>query len=184
MSEWEQTAEKTYRAIGRFMFEFSQVEYTIRHYLANEIGLKDEHFSAIVESYDVGLLITVARQVFTKRDQPAVSAPFIPGPLPDHLKEQPQGQQPQRRQNDRAKRIDMLLNRFYEHNVHRNRVAHGLWVPFKDGGTVHHVSRNKLTPGSFADQAAALEKHADELCQLRDDLENAFMHFELGSRKA
>ena len=51
-----ETAEKTYRAIGRFMFEFSQVEYTIRHHLAEEIGLKEKHFSAVVESYEVGAL--------------------------------------------------------------------------------------------------------------------------------
>jgi hypothetical protein len=38
----EADAERTYRAIGRFVFEFSQVEYTIRHYLASEIGLKEE----------------------------------------------------------------------------------------------------------------------------------------------
>ena len=68
MGESEQTpAEKTYRAIGRFMFEFSQVEYTIRHYLAEEIGLNEEHFAAVVESYDVGVLCTVTIEVFTRR---------------------------------------------------------------------------------------------------------------------
>lgn len=50
MGEPEQTlAEKTYRAVGRFMFEFSQVEYSIRHYLAEQIGLDEEHFVAVVE---------------------------------------------------------------------------------------------------------------------------------------
>ena len=53
-------AEKTYRAIGRFVFEFSQVEYTIRHYLASEIDLKEEYFTAVMESYDVALLCAVA----------------------------------------------------------------------------------------------------------------------------
>ena len=43
------TAEKTYRAIGRFMFQFSQAEFTIRYYLAREIGLADEHFTAGIE---------------------------------------------------------------------------------------------------------------------------------------
>jgi hypothetical protein len=41
------TTEKTYRAIGRFMFEFSQVEYTIRHHLAEAIELRDDHFHAV-----------------------------------------------------------------------------------------------------------------------------------------
>ena len=60
----EPAAEQTYRAIGRFMFEFSQVEYTIRHYLGETIGLDEKYFSAVVESYDVGLLVTVAKKVF------------------------------------------------------------------------------------------------------------------------
>jgi hypothetical protein len=59
-------AERTYRAIGRFMFEFSQVEYTVRYYLAEEIGLKEEFFSPVVESYDVGVLTNVAKEVFRK----------------------------------------------------------------------------------------------------------------------
>ena len=38
MSEADRGAfEKTYRAIGRFIFEFSQVEYTLRYYLGQEI---------------------------------------------------------------------------------------------------------------------------------------------------
>ena len=64
MTEAHQIAsEKTYRAIGRFIFEFSQAEYTIREYLAQEVRLKDEYFSAVVESYDVAMLCTVATAV-------------------------------------------------------------------------------------------------------------------------
>ena len=169
MSAVEQAgAERTYRAIGRFIFEFSQVEYTIRYYLADQIGLHEEHFSAIVESYDVALLITVAKQVFKKPlHSGAISAAFLHGPRPAYLRDF-------RAQNDRGDRIETLLNRFLEFNFYRNRVAHGLWVPSMDGGTVVHVPRNKLTPARFADQAVELEKRADELCKLRADLENAF----------
>jgi hypothetical protein len=140
-----ETAEKTYRAIGRFMFEFSQVEYTIRHHLAEEIGLKEKHFSAVVESYEVGALTTVAIEVFRKS------------------------------RGASAEPISKLLNRFRGLNDKRKRVAHGLWVPFKDGGTIHYVPRNNLSPGQFTDQARQLEQHADELCQLRTDLEQAFL---------
>jgi hypothetical protein len=44
------------------------------------------------------------------------------------------------------------------------RVAHGLWEPFKEGGTVRYVSRNRVSPSQFTDQAKELEQHADELC--------------------
>jgi len=146
MSAPEQAAaEQTYRAIGRFMFEFSQVEFAIRHHLAEEIGLNGEHFSAVVESYDVGVLTTVAKEVFKKT-----------------------------RNKENGTEIGKLLDRFRELNEGRKRVAHGLWVPFMEGGTVHYVSRNKLTSSRFKDQAKELEKQADKMCQLRADLETAF----------
>jgi hypothetical protein len=136
--------EQTYRAIGRFMFEFSQVEYAIRHYLGEVIGLDEKYFSAVVESYDVGLLVTVVKKVFKTS----------------------YGQQ--------DSQIEKLLNRFHELNIERMRVAHGLWVPSMDGGTVHHVPRNKLSPIRLTEQAKQLEKRADEACALRADLERAF----------
>src|SRR5260221_10296229 len=112
MSEWEVSSEKTYRAIGRFIFEFSQAEYAIRYYLAEEIKLDEKHFSAVIESYDVGLLCTVAIKVFK-----------------------------QSRNAQSAERIEKLVKRFRALSDERNRVAHGLWVPSKEGGTVHYVPR-------------------------------------------
>lgn len=135
-SEQEAT-EKTYRAIGRFMFEFSQTEHAVRHFVGEEIHLNEQHFSAVMESYDTAMLIGVAIEVFKKS------------------------------RGDEANELGKLLNRFRGMNDERKRVAHGLWVPFMDGGTVHYTSRNKLTPASFAKQAAHLEKMADELCGLR-----------------
>ena len=149
MSNAHQVAEeKTYRAIGRFIFEFSQAEFAIRHYLAQEIRLDEEHFSAVVESYDVGLLCTVAKEVFDKS-----------------------------RESVNAAEIKELINKFLELNGNRNRVAHGLWVPFKDGGTVHYVPRGNLKSRMAANQAEALEKLADEACSLRAELERAFTTF-------
>jgi len=139
------SAEKTYRAIGRFVFEFSQVEYTIRYHLAEEIGLDEEHFSAVVESYDAGLLCTVAIEVFKNS-----------------------------REQNNAARIQELIKNFRNLTDDRNRIAHGLWVPFREGGTVHYVPRRSLKPKTSANQADALEKLADEACRLRADLESAF----------
>jgi hypothetical protein len=145
MSEAERVAaEKTYRAIGRFIFEFSQAEYTIRYHLAQEINLADDYFVAVVESYDLAMLCTVASEVFGTS-----------------------------RANGNGAAIKDLINNFRQLSENRNRVAHGLWMPFKDGGTVRHVPRN-LNPRMNANQAAALEKLADEACSLRAELERAF----------
>ena len=141
----QSAAEKTYRAIGRFIFEFSQAGYTIRYHLAEEIGLDERFFCAIVESYDVGLLCNAAKEVFART-----------------------------RDEESGIRIKSLIDKFFDLNVHRNRVAHGLWAPFKDGGTVHHVSRNSLKSRPAANQAEALEKLADAANSLRARLERAF----------
>jgi hypothetical protein len=137
-------AEKTYRAIGRFIFEFSQFEYTIRHHLGEVIGLKDEYFSPVVESSDVGLLTTVAKEVFRKS-----------------------------RSAETFTKIERLLNEFHGLNEKRNRVAHGLWVPFIHGGVVSYTSRSRLRPSEFTDQAGELERLADKACALRNELDNA-----------
>jgi hypothetical protein len=57
-------------------------------------------------------------------------------------------------------------------NEVRVRVAHGLWAPFKGGGTVSHLSRQNLTRKMSDDQAHELEKHAVETNELRNRLEN------------
>jgi hypothetical protein len=165
--------ERTYRAIGRFIFEFSQVEYCIRVYLAEQIGLADEYFTAVVGSYDVALLVAVTKQVFNKeipRDLPE----FMKSPPPAYLQARQQPKPPRKARKDRGKQIEDLLNRFMKLNECRTRVAHGLWVPFTKGGTVHHISRNKLSSAQFESQAAELEEYADELRRLRANLEEAF----------
>jgi hypothetical protein len=84
------------------------------------------------------------------------------------------------RSEENAARIKTLIDAFVRLNDDRKRIAHGLWVPFMEGGTVHYVSRSSLKPSRSTNQADALEKLADAACTLRDRLENAFLTFELG----
>jgi hypothetical protein len=137
-------AEKTYRAIGRFIFEFSQVEHTIRHYVGESIGLNGKYFSDIVESYDIAMLCNIAESVFEKSLHKNMVAKLKP-----------------------------LISNFRALNDNRVRVAHGLWMPFLDGGTVHHTSR-RLKREVKPNQAAFLEKLADEACYIRAEMERAF----------
>jgi hypothetical protein len=125
IEEQNELAEKTYRSIGQFMYEFSQTEYTIRHHLAQQLKPDDIFFAAVVQSYDVGLLCNVTKQV--------VKASMTV---------------------ERATVIESLINQFMKLNEDRIRVAHGLWMPHHSGGVVQHVSRNslepKMMPQSFA----------------------------------
>jgi hypothetical protein len=67
---------------------------------------------------------------------------------------------------DKLKEFKKLINRAREISNVRNAVAHGLWVPFKDGGKVIHVPRS-LKPNISTEQAADLNKKANEANQLR-----------------
>ncbi|HLZ02165.1 MAG TPA: hypothetical protein VKR55_08430 [Bradyrhizobium sp.] len=51
---WQLESEKTYRSIGLFMYEFSQVEYSLRHAIGEELVLKPEYFDAVTSTFDVG----------------------------------------------------------------------------------------------------------------------------------
>jgi hypothetical protein len=59
----DKKVEATYRAIGRFMCEFSQLEYAIRAVVSDESGLDDIHFNAIMV-HDFSVLCTGAIEVF------------------------------------------------------------------------------------------------------------------------
>ena len=89
------------------------------------------------------------------------------------------------RANNNAARIKGLIERFRRLNDDRKRVAHGLWVPFMEGGTVHYVSSSSLKPSRLGHQAEALEKRADDACALRAELEAAFaVDIEIGSLRS
>jgi hypothetical protein len=136
------TAEKTYRAIGRFVFEFSQLEYAIRHYVAEEVGVMTEYFNAIM-THDFATLCTGAIEVFRHSYSD---------------------------KRERFEKMERLLNRARTLGNERNSVAHGLWVPFQDGGKVIHVPRS-LKAKISTEQAKTLEEKADQANALRAEIE-------------
>jgi hypothetical protein len=141
MGHSDVAAESTYRAIGRFMFEFSQLEYAIKHYVAEAVGIQEMYFHAVM-SHDFALLCTVATEVLSQKFG--------------------------KKDNERLRSV---MSRARGLNTERVRVAHGLWVPFLEGGTVHHVTRNSLKPTLDVGQAQHLEDKADEVLTLRMEFE-------------
>ncbi len=63
----EQTLPNEYEiklAIGEFIIEFSQLEFTIRDALSRALGLDDALFDIVVGPYDFAMLCTVSKEVF------------------------------------------------------------------------------------------------------------------------
>jgi hypothetical protein len=57
--------ERFFSAIGRFVFEFSQLEYTLKLFISRVIGLKDKHFNALM-SHDFALTCSIAQTVLAR----------------------------------------------------------------------------------------------------------------------
>jgi len=146
VEDQEDLAERTYRAIGYFIFQFSQTEYSIRHCLGRETKLDERFVAAMLQTYDVGALCNVSKEIYKITRSP-----------------------------EEADEIATLINRFYKLNGERQRVAHGVWVPYFRGGMVQHVSRNSLKVVTHEDQAEVLEKWAEEASAIRTDLLKKFV---------
>ncbi|MDB5619302.1 hypothetical protein [Tardiphaga sp.] len=60
---WEPLqSEEFFRAIGLFMFRFSQLKYQIKSTLASYLKLRDDQFDVVVGPYDFAMLCTVAEK--------------------------------------------------------------------------------------------------------------------------
>lgn len=138
-----------FSSIGRFIFQFSQLEYAIRVTVANAAGLADEHFNAIM-THDFALLCTVAQTVFST----CLSKDQLP-------------------------KLEALISRLRRLNEERVRVVHGLWVVTIEGGKLHHVSRNKLRAQTHFDEprGEAIARLADLASELRWEWEQTLWGF-------
>ena len=58
---------RMFMAIGRFIYQFSQLEFTMKAFLAAQIGIKEEHFDAVTASYDFHILSVVTQTISLMR---------------------------------------------------------------------------------------------------------------------
>ena len=125
-----------HRAIGRFLSEFSQLDFTIRFVLAKRLGIGDEYFDIVTSPYDFAMLCNVTREVVTKQ---------IP---------------------EKAKDIEKIFNECHKLNEDRVRVAHGMWSLGEEGLVARHIQRRSLEPKYFFENRGELGKLADEAQRL------------------
>src|SRR6266436_9247834 len=104
--------DRFFNAIGRFIFEFSQLEYTLKHHVAEEINLREEHFNAIM-THDFALLCTVAETVLVRPEM----------------------------NDNRADRLKTLISKCRSLNDDRVRIVHGLWFVAAEEGRLFRASK-------------------------------------------
>jgi len=123
---------RVFEAIGRFIFQFSQLEFTIRVFLATQLRLSDEEFDAVTAPYDFRMLCAVAQAISLLR-------------FPEQKKD-----------------IESLFGRCLALNDDRVRVAHGLWSDSIGGGmAARHVARSSLKARHYFENPGDVAKLAD-----------------------
>jgi hypothetical protein len=66
IEELDRREEALYRAIGNFIYWFSQLEFTIKARLANALKLEEGMFDIIIGPYDFAMLCTVTKQTLMR----------------------------------------------------------------------------------------------------------------------
>ncbi|MCA6104755.1 hypothetical protein [Bradyrhizobium australafricanum] len=131
------SSPELFKAIGHFIFQFSQLEFVIRHALASALGLKsNKDIDTVTSPYDFRVLCDVTsgylRSLFVS-------------------------------DREFQEQVKKLFDRCKSLNDDRVRVAHGTWMV--DGGT-RHVSRGSLTSASYFMTPGELEGKTQEAFEL------------------
>src|SRR5262245_4004216 len=100
---------RSFEAIGEFVFQFSQLEFTIKARLGAALALPDDLFDVVTAPYDFAVLCTVTSRVLEK-EFPSAKA-----------------------------KITQTFNECRALNDQRVRVAHALWAFGPSGLVAKHV---------------------------------------------
>jgi hypothetical protein len=133
-----------FERIGSFLFHFSQLEFTIRHFLATLLKLKDKQFDVITAPYDFVTLCSVAEAIAVQEFQ------------------------------KQAQIIENYFKSCKGLNNSRVKVAHGLWLDNGATLTARHVSRQSLKASYYFDDQNELAVLCNEAKRLMAELIEGF----------
>jgi hypothetical protein len=139
--------DRVYREIGRFIFEFSQLEYTLRHFVAEMARIDDQYFEVVTSAFDFAKLCSALLALSAKKGGKADST----------LKD--------------------LIAGCHEINTVRLRVVHGLWVVGAGRDRAIHTSRNSMKSEVYFDKPGDLDDQSNRCNKLRSDIEKAIYAF-------
>jgi hypothetical protein len=123
--------DRFFSAIGRFIFEFSQLEYSFRYYIAETINLKDDYFNAIM-THDFSRLCDIAGTVLV--------------PVVDETQ---------------SNRLKKLISKCKALNDDRVRIVHGLWFVSSKEGRLICASRGQIQAKVYFEKHTEVATLAD-----------------------
>jgi len=137
---------KGYEQIGEFIFQFSQLEFTIRTQLSNVLNLSDDQFDVVTGPYDFSILCTVSKAILTQK-------------FPENKAV-----------------LEKIFNRCRALNEERVRVAHGMWILGNAGLVSRHVPRQSLKATYFYEDPSKLAGLAQEAKEIMVSLFSLHRH--------
>jgi hypothetical protein len=135
--------DRFFSAIGRFIFEFSQLEYTFKALIAQDMSLADEYFNTIM-THDFALLCTIAEDVFVRS---AVDKEYT------------------------SSKLNELLSKCRLLNEERNRIVQGLWFVGGKEGRLFLAPSGQSETKLHYEQADEVADLAERAGQYRMELE-------------
>jgi hypothetical protein len=122
---------RTFESIGAFIFQFSQLEFTIQVLIGAILRLPEEQLQIITTPYDFRMLCTVAQSLCIHRSP------------------------------EQAKDIKNLFKRCLSLNDDRVRIAHGVWSDDGKTIIARHVARTSFKAGFHFRRPDELTKLTD-----------------------
>jgi len=128
--------DKGFKGIGRFLLEFSQLQFSIRFVLAARLGLDEKYFDIVTGPYDFAILCTVTEKV--------------------SIVEYP----------EKSRQIERVFKECRKLNDSRVLIAHAMWTDEFDGLSARHFSRSSLTTATHSFKKDEFDRLADKSQEL------------------
>jgi putative transcriptional regulator len=126
-----ENTRRLYMLIGKFIFSFSELEFLLRHTLAEVLKIDNKIFYPVTTGYDFATLCRVTQSVCK-----------IASPYSEQERDE----------------IGKVLKSCLRLNDERVRIAHGTWFMSDTEVGTDHVSRQKLEPETYYSHIEELEK--------------------------
>jgi hypothetical protein len=130
-----------YRQIGRFVFEYSQLEFSLRRVLRRKMGVKLEYDHLMVAGFDF------AKVCFAIKELSALEEGGTPDPS-----------------------LAKVISGCLKINELRVAVVHGRWSSSLGGDGVVHVPRSSMKRTMMLDKEGDLDRYANAIEKLQEDL--------------
>jgi hypothetical protein len=144
---WNGDKSDLYREIGRFVFEYSQLEAELRRIFRKKVSIDLEHNDIMTAAFDFAKLVTaiLAASAIEEDRQDGKPDPVL----------------------------EKLLKACHKVNEARVAVVHGRWSSTYGGDRVYQVARGSMKQQKMFEYEGDLDEHSDAVDKLRIDIVEA-----------